>query len=289
MIAVYINSKKAINNSGSVIVNGVGYKKEKTSRPYEAVLIARNNEICKIQGFQSKTTFDYTLNFSNGEQYTLKKWDPNSNVSEAVDTFKTIGSMIKNQSLNPMTDRIFPKIYDVNNNEVGRIDILFGGSGLSSYQYFQVTINGVVLTVYNVSIGLNKNYLAMYNAQNQLVGEAKYNFVSSGLDDYTIYSASDDWLKYIFMALFLICRINNEDEKNNNNSLGSLSSEVKDKHNEEFIKQIIAAEPEENHEEKMPLVIEYRKQVKKRSNLALIFVILIFVACFALFFIFGNK
>lgn len=288
MIAVYINNKKAINNSGSISVNGIGYKKETTRRPDEAVLIARNVEICKIQGYQNKTTFDYTLSFNNGEQYTLKKWNPNSNVEEAVDTFKAIGNMIKNQSLKPMTDRICPKIYDVNNNEVGQIEILIDGSGLGTYQYFKITINGVVLTVYNVIMGLKKSYLAMYNVQNQLVGEAKYNFVSSGLDDYTIYSVSDDWLKYIFMALLLVRRINDDEDKNSN-SFGSMNSALKDKHNEEFINQIIAAEVESNREENMPLVIEYRKNVKKSSNLALIFVVLFFVAIIALFLIFGTK
>lgn len=299
MIAEYIKMEWDSKFKVGVSVNNVEFHARKTIIPYRSLVIAKNQELCKISGNLNKDSYDLSVQFSNNTNYTIKFWDQSSNIGTIKSVTSMIGNMISEKSTDALYDTMLPKIYDENNNQIGEIKYeAVKKEGLQSYHYYKLILNGITLKCYEVGHEKEIDF-CIYNEQDQMIATiSKRMPVKNGKSRYTMYMINESWNQYIVLLCTIMHHMNydeNDFQKLGiqSNKLNTFQTELKEKYNPEFKQHIIESVGADNIPENMPLVQE---SVKKSQNtfliiykkiISLLFIIF-FIAMFVLFF-FSRK
>lgn len=261
MIGEYIKLQWDVRKEQGISVGGFDYTVNTSILPYKATMIARNCEVCQLDGRQSRDTFDLSVAFSNNESYLIKFWEQSSNVGTIKSVATMVGTMIKEKSTDAMYNTMLPKIFDSNGNQIGEIQYIpVKQSGLQSYNYNKLILNGVELSYYTVGVK-REIYYCMYNSNNQMIATVrKGKKIKNGQTRYTMYVVSDEWFKYVALVTSVIAQ--NEDTDGLGSSsevLNTFQKELLARYNPNFIPQIVAKEGPMNLPENMPLVAQQVK------------------------------
>lgn len=286
MIGEFIELQNEIEmNSGVSISSKIGFDSKKTLSGYKAVVIARNSEICKLEGRIDKRNYETTVNFSD-DTYIIKSFDQSNTLETIKATVNVTKDALKN-SLASVPTELLPKIYNKTGELIGQYEVLSSGDGVDAYFYHKYTINGVILYAYELSHSADDLLYCVYNEQDQMVATISKNMhVSHGHARYTIYSCNEEWFKYaILITVCWAIKYTNED--------GSAGSHVThapllvpvkllEKYNPTFIEQVTQKEGIHNLPENMPLARELITESKKGPDMKLYkySIIIIFVVIF---------
>lgn len=292
MICEYIKMKTdikpkvtgSISNSPNISIKGTLY-------PFKGTMIARNEEVCDIEGRLETEYYRLNVNFPD-ESFVLKFWEKRTNIAEAASLIGMAHQMIKEKSADALYQMILPKVFDTNGNQIGEMQFFAENiGGLQSYQYRKVVINEVELTIYDVGVRKKGIHYCMYDSNNNMVATVvKRKKTTHSKSRYTMYIVNDEWYKYVALAVIMIHQQDYEKFKKDGEGLGSVSRSVYtyqkgllEKYDPNFIPRIIAQDGVENLPENMPLV---KKRVKQSyytfglimERLGIILFIIIFVA-----------
>lgn len=265
MIGEYIKLQWDVKKEQGISINGFEYTKKVSILPYKATMVARNYEVCQIDGRQSNDTFDLSVAFGNNESYLIKFWEQSSNIGTLKSVATMVGTMIKEKSTDAMYETMLPKIFDANGNQVGELQYIpVKQQGLQSYNYNKLVLNGVELSYYTVGIK-RQIYYCMYNSNNQMVATVcKRMKVVNGQSRYTMYVVSDEWFKYVALATSIIAQMEDTEGMGTaHDNLNTFQKELLARYNPNFIPQVVAQAGPMNLPENMPLVTQ---QVKASQN-----------------------
>lgn len=290
MLGVSIKLQNNIQSGFGIKVNNIEYEKRKDWINYSETIIANNQEIGSISGHHESDGYIMNLNIL-GQNYTLKQWYRDDNISQKIDTIKNVWDAFKNKSLDSIKEMVYPKIYGASGEEICVMN--YGRQGSS--EYYQFSFNGMTLYMYHVlKVGNSYNY-CIYNDQNQLVGIIKRKWKIRYNPQTYFYAVNDQYMPYLVL-LYVARELNKtylgeeQDQFENVNP----TAETKQRYSEDFIKSIEAAAGPQNLPENMPLYQEKMNQSKRHNKSHVLKVIgtivliicLIAIFCFAMF---GNK
>lgn len=299
MIGEFIETTDGMTISAGASVKGYDFSAIKNVIPYKASIIARNNEVCTLEGKIERSNFETTVNFSD-EKYIIKSYGQSNTIDKYKTIANTIGTMINEKSVVAGIKTMLPIICDANGKEIGKVDVLLAGEEFQGYQYEKYTINNVVLYAYQIAHAFTDILYCIYNEQNQMVATiSKKRVVSNGLARYTLYVCNDEWFKYI--ALVAACwAIKFQDEDGGPGATvikneSTIQAELMEKYNPSFIEQVKKKEGVNNLPENMSLVTA-KTQAGKNSfgvlfNKIIVFIVFgFFIALFIyMFLIKGVK
>jgi len=267
MIAEFIKIESDLNHKIGISTNNIEYKKKFTMIPFKACIIAKNNIECNLEGKQTNKTYDITTKFNN-DYYKISFWEQSSNIETISSIIGMVGKMSSNKPIDALSDTMLPKIYDINGNEVGKIEyVVVKKEGLQSYSYYKLQLNDIELKCYTIGHGSKEILFAIYDKNDKMVATvSKRMKVKNAKARYTMYIISDEWFKYVSMATIIIHQMeyDNEEEQielgTQWHALNTYQKELLDKYDPNFIPNIIAQEDPANLPENMPLVAEKVKQ-----------------------------
>lgn len=295
MICEFIKMREDGRFEVGVNVKGISYSESKTWAPARTSVIARNQNICNMDGKLGKENYEVTINFpSTNNNYLIKFFDPTSNsIETAKSVVNLVGSIVKNKSLAGAGEVLLPKICDLNSNEIGKVEYMRE----DNYNYLKITVKGVELNCYTVGLGRKGIYICIYNNQNQLVAiVSKKLTVRNGRSQYTMYMVSDEWCEYITIVTEIIHQMDYEEHDQNantivGNTLNTWQKGLLAKYDPNFISGVIAREDPSNLPENMPLVKEMKHQAQTNPRLMIkrIMTILTFLIIAIFFFLAFTK
>lgn len=294
MIAEYIKLEWDKKRGANLSVGNLEVRANATVIPYRATVIARNAEVCQLNGMQQSDTYDLSVAFVGGESYLLKFWQQSTNLGTLKSFAKMVGGVIEGRGAAAF-DNLIPKIIDDSGTEVGNIHVPVVKNGMGSFTYWQLELQDKKLDTYIV--GVDKSiYFCMYDAnQNMVATVEKRTPVKNGKSRYTMYIAEDNWLRpVVLMTSILHQQIYDEEDLqglgSQSHRMTTIQSGLKDKYRPDFIAQIRSQENANNWPENMPLV---QAKVSESQNtpqlilkrIGLIFFVIIFIVIFALVFL----
>ena len=271
-----------LQNSGvlahGVSVNGFDYEKRTEVFKYEEVLIANNQEIGRINGHHEKDANVLEINVM-GQYFKVCQWYRDNNISESVDALKTVFNAIKDKSVEKVTELIFPKIYNQNNQEIAimAFDENFHDNKNTGFVF---KFNGMNLYLRYAHKLDSVNY-CIFNDQNQLVAVVKKKWKGKYNPATNIYCMNDSLMPYIYMIY--ICTILSEDSYQNDGARFTSESSASQYYDEEFIKNIEASVGPNNIPENMSLYQEYLQKAKtdnKSRNVGKIVLLILVLVIF---------
>lgn len=289
MIAEYIKLEWDKKLSTGLSVGGFELQARATIVPYRATVIARNAEICQLDGVQQSDTYDLSVAFAGGESYLLKFWQQSTNLGTVKSIAKLIGQAASGDA-NAVQDIMLPKIFDSTGREVGEVRYITVPNGIQSYDSWYLEFRGQKLDCYVVGAGRGI-YFCMYDAQGNMVATVeKRTPVKNGKSRYVMYIARDDLIQAIVVMTAILHQqlYDNADLQglgSQSYRLKSFQDGLKDKYHPEFIEQIKSKEAPSNWPENMPLV--QAKVAESQNTLQLIlkrFGLVLFIAVFILIF-----
>ena len=295
MICEFIKMKE--DGRLEVGINGkhLSYSESKTWFPSKATVVARNQNVCNISGQLAKENYEVTLNFpSTNNSYLIKYFDPTSSTIEtAKSVVNIVSNIVKAKSLSGAGEVLLPKLFDLNGNEIGKVEYLRE----DNYDYYKITIKGVELNCYIVGHGRKGIYICIYNNQNQLVAiVSKRMTVRNGRSQYTMYMVSDEWCEYITIITDIIHQLNYEENDQNSATivgqcLNTWQKGLLAKYDANFIPSIIAREDPSNLPENMPLVKEMKHKAQTNPGLMIkrIITIITFIIIAVVFYLAMTK
>ena len=231
-----------------------GFQSDKQLTPDVSTIVARNQEVCKIDGRLVSNSYDMSVAFAN-ESYLIKFFQQSNSIEMVGSIFKAIGDGIKNKSVEGFTQEIMPKIYDANGNIVGAV-IPEDNTTYGQNRTIKYSINGVILNIY----ALDRGHICICNEQDQTIGMIG-GTEKGNIYDFTIYSATDEWFKYVA----LIAAIMEKSYETNKEVIPiARDPEIRAKFDSNFIEQIKAKEGPQNLPENMPMVAQ--KRAERRNN-----------------------
>ena len=289
MIGEYIELSNGIEGGAAVSIGNlpeIGVKKNLAK--YKATIVARNNEVCTIEGSIQKNNYETVANFGN-EVYTIKSYGQNNTIDQVKAAVGVIGGLLKGSVKDTITS-VAPQIYDQSGNMIGKCEVLWGGTGSNKFLYGKYIINNNNLYAYELSPNTTEILYCIYNDQNQMVATiSRAMKISHGHARYTIYSCNDAWFKYV--ALITACWALAHTEEDGGpgsyqkKAAGTLIPELHEKYNPTFIDQVKQKEGIHNLPENMQLVKEKIKESKKGADMKL-YMIIVIVVIIGLAFIF---
>ena len=294
MIAEYVKLEWDKKHNADIHLGLLDFRAKVTVVPYKATVIARNTEICEMDGMAQADTYDMSIAFKNGQSYMIKFWQQSTNLGLIKGLIDVASKAIKGDE--DARGAIMPKIYDAAGNQVGDIRFMsINREGLQSYYGYRLTLSGKVLDGYIIGVD-HHTYFCMYDEVGQMVATAdKVLPVVNGKARYTIYVEDDSWMPMAIMMTAFIHQ--HEYERENKQGLGSTSEnlisfqkELKDKFQPDFIDRIRSQEDSANLPENMPLLLEkiHESQntpqlIMKRIGLAVFLIAFIGLFLFLLF------
>lgn len=296
MIAELIKIESDLNFKVGVGVNNIDYKRKMTVVPFKGCVVAKNQLVCNMEGKQQKESYDIVVNFKNNN-YKISFWEQASNVKTISSIADMVGKMIKDKSIDAMSQTILPKIYDVSENQIGNVEyVSVKGEKLQSYYYYKISLNNMELKCYEVGFGSKGIFFIMYDMQDNLVAEvSKRMKVKNGKSSYTLYIKNEEWFEIVSLTTIILHQTIFDKEEDNfglgsqGYALNTFQQELKNKYSQNFIDAIIASEDPKNLPENMPLVAEKIKESQNTFVLKfrkisfiifIIFLILIFLYAF---------
>lgn len=280
MIGQFIRIVRGMHSTTSVS----GFQTDKQITPDTATIVARNQEVCRIDGRLVKGSYDMSVAFAN-ESYLIKFFEQSNSIETIGSIVNAISSGIKNKSAAAFSQEIMPKIYDANGQIVGAV-IPEDNTTYNNNRTVKYSINGVILNIYFITLGK----IAICNEQDQLVGiiggKEKGN---ASIYDFTFYSASDEWFKYVALVAAIMERFY---EKRDMVLPPAKDPEILAKYDQNFINQIIAKEGPQNLPENMPMVAQKRKERHDNKENAIgrrIFLITLAISVIAFILLFAVK
>lgn len=272
MICELIKIERDVRRNSGISINGFEYNTSTTVVPYQATMIARNSEVCQLDGRLNRDTFDLSIAFANNS-YLVKFWEQDSNIGTLKSVVSMVGKMVAEKSADAMYDTMLPKIFDANGNQVGELQYIpVKQENIQSYFYYVLQLNGVSLKCYIVG-EKDGIYFCMYNSNEQMVATVSKNLHSkNGKSRYTMYIVSDDWFQYVAVMTSIIHKLCYEAEDidhlgSQNYKLNTFQNGLLGKYDPNFIPQIVAREGAQNLPENMPLV---QQKVQESQNTTLI-------------------
>lgn len=273
MIGEFIELSNGIEFGSTTSINNLpAYTKSKTVSPYKATVVARNKEVCKLEGRLNRANYDTLVSFED-ETYTIKSFGQ----SNTIESIKVGISAIKNainDSFKSAVTGLLPRIYDNQGNEIGKCEILTAGSGLQVYRYYKYIIKNTVLYAYELSHDTTDILYCIYNEQNQMVATvSKDTNISHGHARYTIYSCNEEWFKYIVLVTTCWSINNTVDDggpgTHKKEVLVTVIPELLQKYNPTFIDQVKQKEGITHLPENMNLVNQKIEEAKKGKDVKL--------------------
>ena len=273
MIAKFIKMSSSLNTKSGLSFNtsigNVPLEKEKTIIKYEATIIAKNDEICKISKIQNPKSLDTTYVFKDE---IIKVKLPIAD--NTIDNIATAFNVIK-EAVTATSDKPLDYIYDGNDNLIGSFDrkVITGENINDNYQYNVIKIHDRFFSVYlladNNSEKLKGINLYVYDEQEKLVGViTKDRKVKNSMATYNIYTKEEDIYKY----LCIICDTwhqmvyETDDLGYSVHNERTWSNLVREKYNPAYIEQVISSTASEYQIENMPLVAQRLNESKKSKT-----------------------
>ena len=118
MICEYIKLKSESRNHFSVPINHTELRASSSLFPYRGVMIARNQEVCIVDGMLESNCFRLCVRFAQ-LGYQIKFFDSSSNIQTAASLISTITKVVKEKSMDAFHEAFEPKIYDLSGKQVG--------------------------------------------------------------------------------------------------------------------------------------------------------------------------
>ncbi len=297
MIAEYIKLEWDQKRNTSIGIGALEVKARATIVPYRATVVARNAEVCRLDGVAQADTYDLSVAFANGESYLIKFWQQSTNLGTIKSLAKMAGNFVKGEGWGAL-DEMAPKIVNSNGVEAGNVQVPVIDDGIESYTYWSLQLGAKKLNCYIVGEG-KSIYFCMYDVNQTMVATVeKRTPVKNGKSRYVMYIAQDDWLQpVVVMTSILHQQIYDEDDVQGLGSrsyrLDTFQKGLKDKFQPEFIEQIKNQEGAANWPENMTLVQDKIKEsqntlslILKRIGLAIF--LIVFIAIFAAAFLAGK-
>ena len=241
--------------------------------PYKATVVARNTEICQLDGMAQADTYDMSIAFNNGQSYMMKFWQQSTNLGTIKSLADIAGKMISGDK--DAMGAMMPRVYDAAGNMVGEIRfVTMDGKGLQSYYAYRLIMSGKVLDSYIVGVD-RKTYFCMYDDAGQMVATVnKVLPVRNGKARYTMYIEYDEWAQMVIMMTEAVHH--REYEGESKQGLGGWSENrisfqkgLKEKYQPDFINRVITQEGSANLPENMPLVAEKVRESQNTLQLIL--------------------
>ena len=266
MIAKFIKINKQLVREFGTSSRGVTVTKKEAYYPFKATIIARNKEICQIEGIQNEDNYELKHKFED-EVITIRINRKSVNVKALFELAKATAESVNEKSFQPFVDHIMPEGYDENGNEI----ITFGRNLVTvekvtdNYYHNIIRFRNEAYNVYDVSDFKEGMFLCVYNSKEELVGTIKkIGKVKNFKDNYDIYCKDSQYEK--LMCIVASCWHQFKYEKYNDDvntksggysvSGNTVSSLLRAKYNPNYINEVIASEPTEYQLENMPLVNE---------------------------------
>ena len=165
-------------------VNGVDFSETNQLRPFESVIVCENKKACEIKGVRQKHTLDITLTFPEVTE-VVKFYQPNNTASEIKDAATVLMNALKKKDvLNAFKTVLLPKIYDSNDNLIGKFDNYFIDTGKVNQSYNALKLNYrdkefIIYTPSTLVISFPSNLFSEYfiiKLINKIIPKIKNNF-----------------------------------------------------------------------------------------------------------------
>ena len=298
-IGKYITLKHEELVKDSTGMNGVNISETRQLRPFEAAIVAENNQVCDIKGVRNKHTLDINVNFFD-KKYVVKFFQPNDTISGISDVAKIIGDAIKNKSAIKGLEKIMlPKIYDENDQVIGTFENYFVDmeNVRQNYNAIKMTYNNVEYFIYQVKSHFIENYAwSVYENNSKLITEIvvdRHRGLSSNRDlmKYDIYVDDDKYFDLACILTVVWMKMTGPEEKQNSKMPATLK-DLQAKYSAEFIDNIRNNINPSFLPEKMSLVEELYKKGKYELHrvigrlfvlipLILLIILIIYILVFA--------
>jgi hypothetical protein len=278
MICEYIKLKSEKRNHFSVSSTHGEVRASSSIFPYKGTMIARNQEVCLVEGKLKSNGFHLYLQFAQGG-YEVKIFDSSSNIQTAGSLISMIGKAVKEKSMDAFHEALEPKIYDLSGNQVGELQYISvkKEANRESYYYRKLILNGVEVFVYVVGQGVKGIFFCMYDAFGTMIATvSKQTQIKNGKSRYTFYLLNDAWFPYVALITTILHQLDYEGKEKDGCGLGSRGQALHtfqkgllEKYNPNFIPAIIQKEEPRNLPENMPLVHEKIKESQTTVGLRL--------------------
>lgn len=296
MICEYIKMKTDIQWKGGTEVNGIELNRRATGFPYKGTMVARNSEVCQVEGKLEKDSYDLTVKLQNNS-YIIKCWEQNTNIGTLASTISMVGQMIQEKSTDALYETMLPKIFDSFGNQIGEFKYMVEKrQGMQSYHYRKLVLNNRELNCYEVGHDNREILFCMYDSENNMVATvSKRMTIKNGKSRYTMYISNDEFFEEVALATIIMHHENYEGGDKDgvglshvSQALNTYQKELLDKYQEDFIPRVIEQEGRENLPENMPLVAELVKKGQRTPGLILGRIGLIaFIIVFLLMMLYG--
>lgn len=302
MICEYIKLKSERRNHFSISSNHTELRASSSLFPYRGVMIARNQEVCTVDGVLKSNGFHLCVQ-SAQFGYQIKFFDSSSNVQTAASLISTITKAVKEKTMDAFHETLEPKIYDLYGNQVGEFKYIFvkGDTPRESYYYRKLILCGVEVFVYVVGLGTKGIFFCMYDVFGTMIATvSKQLQIKNGKSRYTLYMLNDAWFPYVALITAVLHQLDYEGKEKDGVGLGGRGQTLNtfqkgllEKYNPNFIDAIIQKEEPRNLPENMSLV--YEKVKESQNTVGLFFsriMLILFILGFGLLFfylIFNNK
>lgn len=286
MIAEYITLEWNTQASKDVDLGPIDLQACATVIPYQGTVIARNAEVCQLNGMTQADSYDLSVAFADGESYMMKFWQQSTNLGTIKSVVGMIGKMAKDGVMNALQDTMLPKVFDANGQPIGEFKYLtVSRKGPQSYYYYQLHFQEIMLDCYTV--GVDKGiYSCLYDQTGTLVAIISKNvLVKHGKSRYTMYLSSDEWLRPVTIMTAFLDQYPNDGGQHiarKGYKLNTFQKGLLDKYQPDFIEKIKAQEGATNLPENMPLV---QQKVHESQNTVQIILRRIGVIAFIAFFV----
>jgi len=224
MIAEYIKLEWDKQKSTAIDLGIIDIQARATVIPYRGAVIARNTEICQLDGMAQADTYDISVAFGNGQSYMLKFWQQSTNLGTIKSIAKMAGKALKDE--NDVFGEMLPKIYDAQGNLVGEMQYIpVQQPGLQSYHSNRMILGNKIIDCYEVGVE-RKIYFCMYDQAGKMVATVdKMMPVKNGKSRYTMYIDGDEWCQMVVMMT--ICMYQQYYEMDEAQGLNSSSNRLK--------------------------------------------------------------
>ena len=260
MIAEYIKLEWDKKYHSTIDLGIFDIQASATVVPYKATVIARNTEICQLDGMAQADTYDLSIAFGNGESYLVKFWQQSTNLGTIKSLIGIAGKMIAGDE--DAKNAVMPKIYDANGNMIGGVSFMpVHEGGVQSYYFYRLEIMGRILDTYIVGMD-HKVYFCMYEQNNRMVATVnKVLPVRNGKARYTMHIGNDEDVQVVTTMTAILHQLiyENQDKQSlgiSSENLISPQRGLREKYQPGFVEKVIAQEGSANLPENMPLVAE---------------------------------
>lgn len=278
MICEYIKLKSESRNHFSISSNHTELRTSSSLFPYRGVMIARNQEVCTVDGKLQSNCFHLSVQFAQ-LGYQIQFFDSSSNIETAVSLISTIAKAVKEKSMDAFHETFEPKIYDLSGKQVGEFQYgtVKGSTPKDTYYYRKLVLCGVEVFVYVVGLDMKGIYFCMYDAFGTMIATvSKRVQVKNGKSRYTLYILNDAWFSYVALITAMLHQLDYEGKEKDGIGLGSrkqilhtFQKGLLEKYNPHFIDAVIQKENPKNLPENMPKVFEKVKESQNTVGLTL--------------------